>query len=385
MSDFYHVRKFPILVAMIIFSVASLGSSFVNNIWALVVLRCIQSAGSSCGQSVCAGVIADCYPLEKRGSAFGKFFFGMFIGPLLGPIVGGFLIMSPIGWRSTFWFCFALGIFIFVLCFCCLPETYRDNEKFDKELPVVTDSKSAASSATDVQSIPEKVLIKRKNINPIAPFLLLRHPFVFLASFVSGIAFGSMFAIETVIPEIYEKKYGFSSWQTGLSFLGAGVGNFLGSSLNGYLSDRLLMRARAKRGGQAMVEDRLTANLWPAGIFFIPLGLLMFGFMAEYQVSVWGSIVGFGIQCFGMNMLLTSTSAYLVDAMPGQGASATAAGVLVRMTMSCVLTLVANPMVAALGIGYTTVLLSGLSLLSMVMLLVLKMRGEQLRRWSGYA
>lgn len=40
---------------MSIFAIAALGAVFVKNIWALVVLRCIQALGASCGQSVGAG------------------------------------------------------------------------------------------------------------------------------------------------------------------------------------------------------------------------------------------------------------------------------------------------------------------------------------------
>lgn len=58
LSDYYRVRRFPTVLSMLIFSGASLGSAFVNNIWALVVLRCVQSVGSSCGQAVGAGAIA---------------------------------------------------------------------------------------------------------------------------------------------------------------------------------------------------------------------------------------------------------------------------------------------------------------------------------------
>lgn len=55
LSDFYRVRRILLMVSMLIFAAASLGSAFINNIWGLVVLRCIQSVGSSCGQSVGAG------------------------------------------------------------------------------------------------------------------------------------------------------------------------------------------------------------------------------------------------------------------------------------------------------------------------------------------
>lgn len=101
-SDHYHIRRYLSITSMLIFSVASLGAALITNIWGLVVLRCIQSIGSSCGQSIGAGCIADCYPVEKRGVAFSKFFFGVFFGPLLGPILGGVLIMSKESWRATF-------------------------------------------------------------------------------------------------------------------------------------------------------------------------------------------------------------------------------------------------------------------------------------------
>lgn len=83
-SDYYQMRRFMFIISMLIFSISSLGSAVMTNIWGLVVLRCVQALGASCGQSVGAGVIADCYPVEKRGAAFGKYFFGVFFGPLIG-------------------------------------------------------------------------------------------------------------------------------------------------------------------------------------------------------------------------------------------------------------------------------------------------------------
>lgn len=83
---------------MTIFIVTSVGAAYVNNIWVLVVVRCLQSIGVSCGQSVGDGYISNLYAIEERGSAFGKYLFGVIFGPLLGPIIGGFLIMSELGW-----------------------------------------------------------------------------------------------------------------------------------------------------------------------------------------------------------------------------------------------------------------------------------------------
>ncbi|EPB90787.1 hypothetical protein HMPREF1544_02365 [Mucor circinelloides 1006PhL] len=416
-SDRLHVRRVLLFFSMIVFAVASLGAAFINNIWGLVVLRCIQAVGSSCGQSVGAGVIADCYPLEQRGAAFGKYFFFVFFGPLLGPIIGGFLIMSALSWRATFWFCVAFALFIACNIFFLFPETYRDNAKWDLQLPTNAndDKSSSISSKTleddtnqpETEAIPEKSQIdvveqdqnpvkskptvqqqqeqpqQKRRANPFAAFILLRHPFVLCAALVSGIAFGCMFAVETIIPDLYESHYGFNSWQTGLSYLGAGVGNMVGSLLGGMTSDKLLLRSRRLRGGRAVCEDRLTANLWFAFIFIV-FGILLFGWGIEKNLSYWCGIVAFGIQTFGMNQVMTATSAYIVDAVPGAGASATASANLIRMIMACVLTLIANPLVASIGPGYTCVFLAGLSVVGFCILAILKLFGEKMRIRAGF-
>jgi MFS family permease len=426
LSEHFHIRRFLFLVAMIIFMATSIGGVFVQNIWVLVVVRCIQSIGVSSGQSVGAGYIADLYPVEQRGAAFGKFMFGVICGPLLGPIVGGFLIMSPLSWRATFWFCFAFGIFIFLITLFFTPETYRDDTRFntaplpitlnelvvtsDKEkLPdLPNDASSRYSSATvtegasvivaindipkqqeeksqqDIVHVEEDLSPKQKTFNPFAPFGLLRHPFVFMSSITVGVFFGAMVATEAILPEAFKENYGLNSWQTGLCYLGAGIGNMSGAFVGSRLSDRLLMRSRRQRGGLAKSEDRFTANIWIAGFVFNPLGSLIFGWVVERKLSVWGAIIGFGIQCFGNVQVVTSITAYLVDSMPGRGAAAVAAANFVQFGFACILTLISTPMVANLGAGWTSTLFACLSWGGMLIILVLKIWGEPIRRWSGY-
>ena len=133
-----------------------------------------------------------------------------------------------------------------------------------------------------------------------------------------------------------------------------------------------------------MVEDRLSYNVWPSGLVFIPAGLLLFGWPIVYDMSVWAPIVGFSIQNFGMVQVMTLSSAYLVDAMPGQGASAAASANFMRNAFACLLTLVSNPLSNTIGPGWTSTLLSALTWMSVMILLLLKLYGERMRRWSGY-
>ncbi|KAI8148527.1 major facilitator superfamily domain-containing protein [Fennellomyces sp. T-0311] len=398
-SDFYMVRRFWMIVSMLIFVVSSLGNALINNIWGMVVLRCVQAIGASSGQSIGGGVIADLYPIEQRGSAYGKFFLGMNIGPILGPIIGGFLIMSVLTWRATFWFCVVFGGVNVLTLFFLLPETFRDEKRWETgALPTTTEQEDDSESTTaetvsvsgnDTSDHNEKPSAqepetKKKTLNPIRPFFMLRYPHILLASLVSGVSFGAMFTTETVIPILYQKHYGFNSWQIGLCFLGAGVGNLLGAIVNNLLSDKLLLRARSKRGGRQKVEDRISIHVWPCLAIIMPFGILLFGWGIENNMSYWTGIIGFGIQTFAMNQVVTSTSAYLLDAAPGQGASATAAGGFVRMLLACVLTLIASPMVENVGSGYLSVFLAALCWLSTVLLVINKVYGQRIRRHYGF-
>lgn len=138
--------------------------------------------------------------------------------------------MSALTWRATFWFCFAFALFIFTCLFFFFPETYRDNEKHDMELPTSTFSISDTideQPQTDengkeitVNQKEEKTIVApaKRVVNPFSAFILLKHPFILISAIISGIAFGCMFAVETIIPDLYESRYGFNSWQTGKIF-----------------------------------------------------------------------------------------------------------------------------------------------------------------------
>ncbi|OZJ05165.1 hypothetical protein BZG36_02217 [Bifiguratus adelaidae] len=424
-SDHFYIRRPIYLATLLVFAGASIGSAFVNNVWVLVVLRCLQSCGASAGSALGPGTVADCFEVWERGTAMGMMFVGSFFGPLLGPIIGGFLT-SGLGWRSTFWFCFALGAVLWLLMFFVMPETYRREEVWgptakgailngkSKEMDVeanrpASDEKTETTAGLDekaeeqkeaedraeyqapdgpTEELPDHATTanpnKRGRLNPLASLYLLRHPFVLLSSLESGIAFGTMFTIETVIPGQYQSVYGLPTDIIGLTFLGAGVGNILGASMGGKLSDFFLRRAKDKRGGGYLPEDRIVPTVWPGGFFFIPFGALLFGWAVERHLNLAAPIVGFGILCFGLMQIFGCVSTYLVDAMPGKGASATAAANFTRMVMACALSLVANPLVAAVGPGYLGVLLAALNVVCMLAVVLLKFKGVALRAYSGY-
>lgn len=159
--------------------------------------------------------------------------------------------MSPLSWRATFWFCVTFGLTVIVLVMAAYPETYREDAKFDLAITNEKgteqqqhnsnvdpdDGASTATTGSNTVSVhasdshakndkPKSATIdatatslakkeKRKPINPIRPFLMLRHPHVLLVAIIQGCFFGAMFAVETIIPDLFETNFGFTSWQTG--------------------------------------------------------------------------------------------------------------------------------------------------------------------------
>ena len=82
-------------------------------------------------------------------------------------------------------------------------------------------------------------------------------------------------------PRVFEGTYGFSSKSVGLTYLGVGVGSFVGLAICGPLSDRLLKTLTARNGGVQKPEYRLPPLV--IGAFIIPFGLFLYGWSAEKQ------------------------------------------------------------------------------------------------------
>ncbi|EPB81186.1 hypothetical protein HMPREF1544_12108 [Mucor circinelloides 1006PhL] len=394
-SDHWKIRRSVYFFSIIIYTVGSLAAVFANDINVLLGMRILQAVGISSAWAIGAGSVADIYDVHERGNALGIYFTGQFAGPLFGPIFGGYLV-ERWGWRSVFWLLFVFGCILLALVVFAMEETYREESIWGKESKAVIDSKNedadnekqpnlvSDNEQLQVDTSEQNTMTETKMMNPFASLALLRHPFVLIFSMATGFAFGGMFAIENMLPELYTSVYGLSSGIIGLTFISPGLGEVFGSLFSGKLSDYFLNRAKAKRGGDAIPEDRLAPNVWPAAFILNPLSFFLWGWPVQLGWSVWVSIIMFGVQCFAMVQVFNPAMSYLVDAVSDRGASVTAAANLVRMIWSCVLSLIANPMTRAVGPGWVTFFFGMLNFSWAFLLLLMKIKGPQIRAWSGY-
>jgi multidrug resistance protein len=105
-----------------VYILANIGLALQKSFAALIVLRCLQSSGSSGTIALSSGVVADVSTAAERGKWFGLVTAGSLLGPSLGPVIGG-LLTEKLGWRAIFWFLVIFAGVFFMPLLIFFPET----------------------------------------------------------------------------------------------------------------------------------------------------------------------------------------------------------------------------------------------------------------------
>ena len=109
------------------FVVFIVGSALCALAWdeaSIVVFRLLQGVGGALVTANSGAVIADLFPREERGKAYGYNGLGWSVGAVLGILLGG-AIVTYISWRWIFWINVPIGIFGVALAFRLLRERGR--------------------------------------------------------------------------------------------------------------------------------------------------------------------------------------------------------------------------------------------------------------------
>lgn len=115
-------RKKPLLIALILYSVASILCAYSTSIWMLIFLRFIQGATGAAGIVISRASVRDMY----SGTELTKFFALLMLvngaAPILAPIAGGQLLHF-VTWRGVFFVLFVIGILMWLAVTFGLKET----------------------------------------------------------------------------------------------------------------------------------------------------------------------------------------------------------------------------------------------------------------------
>src|SRR5207244_5806640 len=114
-------RRPVILVALVVYTLASLFAALTESVHGLILWRVVQGLSVGAGMVVGRAMIRDLFGSEdaQRLMSLVTLFFGL--APAIAPIIGGWLFVG-LGWRSIFWFLAAVGLVLVVVSARSLPE-----------------------------------------------------------------------------------------------------------------------------------------------------------------------------------------------------------------------------------------------------------------------
>ncbi|KAI8981383.1 MFS general substrate transporter [Trametes punicea] len=371
-------RRPMFIGCMIVLSLACVGLALVptNAYWLLMVLRCLQAAGSASTVALGAGVIADIAAPSERGSFFGMWNIGPMVGPSVGPVLGG-VLADHLGWRAIFWFLvISAGVCALVMVLL-LPETLRamvgngsipPPKAYRPLIPII------GRTAQDVD--PSDKAPRRGFANPL---ILFTYPDVSLLLFFNALVYAVFYGVTATISTLFQPTYPFlNETDTGLCFLAIGGGMLIGGVVTGEILDREYQRVKRKL--ICKVESDPEKRIRPEDVTreeHFPIELARLRLMPVFFAVYVAACIGYG-WCLkaGVNIagplilqivigwtcvsIMNQAQTLLVDLAPMHGSAITACNNLVRCSLGAVCVSVIDLILKALGTGWTYVLLSGI-------------------------
>ncbi|KFH43289.1 putative transporter -like protein [Hapsidospora chrysogenum ATCC 11550] len=402
LSEIYGRRPVVVLSTWF-FNAWVLGSALAPTMPGLIVMRLLAGIGGSAVLTIPPAIIADLYPVEKRGFANSLIVFVQSLGPAVGPICGGF-IAQYLGWRWSYWVLLIAAGSVTVLMSIYMPESYaprilhKKAQRLQKETGR-TDLHSQLSLNLDT-----KTILARSIARPAK--MLISSPIVILICAYVATVYGFLYLMFTTIPTVFGEAYGWPTSLAGLAYTPLGLGMLMALCILMKTNDATLIKLTKKNNHvyerkpdhdpKIRTSDEMACNTpaemrLPATIYyaaFVPVSLFWYGWSVEKKAhwyaplpthskearrtqeltSVCGThhravpIVGLVPYGFGMIGIFMPCQTYLVDVFPKYAASAVATSRASLSIMGAFLPLAGPPLYESLGVGYGNTVLGALAL-----------------------
>lgn len=203
-------RRRPLIVALCLYSIASILCAFASSIWLLVALRFLQGVTGSAGIVIARASVRDLF----SGSELTKFFSLLMlvngVAPILAPVIGGQLLQF-ISWRGVFVVLCVIGIIMLLSVVFGLEETLKPSMRSEGGI---------------------------KNIFGAFAQLLKDRLFVSYAV-IQGLITGAMFAYISGSPFVIQTIFGASPQLFSVLFAINGIGIIIASQITGRLAEKL--------------------------------------------------------------------------------------------------------------------------------------------------
>ncbi|KAI9646578.1 hypothetical protein NHQ30_004573 [Ciborinia camelliae] len=370
-------RRWVYILTMGVYCVADIGLAVQRSWLALLLLRMLQSMGSSATISLAYGVVADIASPAERGSFVGAVIAGPNVAPSLGPVIGGDIAQHA-SWRWIFWLLALLSGFCLLLISMLLPETSRNivgNGSLSKKwyhesgLELIyrrENQQHAGDHETQVLEYKSKCHIP----NPISCLKLLFHRNTALIVLINSIFYMTYGCIQASMSSIFIELYGLSKLNAGLIYLPFGVGCAIASYLSGRIMN-LDYRLTAKEhnitvdkvAGDDMAKFPIEKARFRRILYFILIsaaGIVGYGWsLHAHTVSPLEAKSPKGLPVVTCEKMCGTL---LVDLNPKSPATAQAALNIIRCSFSAGGLAVLQILIERLGVGWCFTLFSGFCL-----------------------
>ncbi|MRG60653.1 DHA2 family efflux MFS transporter permease subunit [Agromyces sp. CFH 90414] len=245
-------RRGLFLVAIALFTLASIGCAFATDFWMFVVFRAIQGLGGGGLMILSQAIIADIVPANERGKYLGPLGAVFGLAAVGGPLLGGYFV-DHLTWQWAFYINIPIGIAAFVIALVALKLPTKKATLPIDVLGVLflsiattcliffTDFGGDAEHGWDawetwawgvglLAAAIAFVVTEARAADPIIPLSLFKNP-IFVNATAIGLTLGlGMFAAIGFMPTFLQMSSGTSAAESGLLLLPMMVG-LMGTSI----------------------------------------------------------------------------------------------------------------------------------------------------------
>ncbi|KAI1802682.1 MFS general substrate transporter [Daldinia bambusicola] len=367
----------------------TLGCAFSRTKGQIIAFRFLSGLGGSASLAIGGGVLSDLFVAEQRGRAISIYSLAPLLGPAVGPIAGAFITENTT-WRWAFWATSIADAVIQGAGLFFLRETYAPLLLNRKRQRLIAETGNAAlrtpfdDAKSDSRSLPSILATAMTR-----PFRLVATQIIVqcIALYMMYI-YGLMYLLLASFPVLFTSPppsgYGMSIGIGGLNYISLGLGFFVGAQTSAPLQDRIYAALKRRYGGVGKPEYRVPMII--PGSIFIPFGLLIYGWTAEFKTHWIGPNIGAFVFAVGAIICFQSLQAFVVDSYQRYAASAVGAATVLRSLAGFGFPLFAPYMYDRLGYGWGNSLMAFLGIaIGWPSPILLWKYGEVLRKKSPFA
>ncbi|EDN08994.1 conserved hypothetical protein [Histoplasma mississippiense (nom. inval.)] len=324
------------------------------------------------------GSISDMVDDEHRALAFSIWSIGPLNGPVFGPIIGGY-VTQYLGWRWTNWLSIIFSG-VALIFMCLMKETYT---------PVLLQKRAARLREEDddprwwSRYDQKASLISVLKMNLSRPFVMaVLEPICIFWNLYIAIVYAILYLCFVAYPIVFREIRGWTVGESGLAFLGIGVGSLTTIAVEPLLRRMINGHKLDPETGKVPPESMVSVVCIAA--ILVPAGELWFAWTCAPATIHWIAPILAGIP-FGMGNtgVFIYASNYLTFSYGVYAASAMAGNSVMRSVFGGVLPLAGPAMYAKLGPNWASTLLGLLEVMIIPIPFVFYKYGHKIRMKSA--